>query len=967
MSLEKAMPARLGEAIGGDARGIQSILAEDFRGASVLWPAEFDVALDDGNLTVRRGRNLGSALRPRAEFPELLRAWTAALRDVSNPRVDFAIDGCSQPSADRIETKVRLRVSGPVGEGSLQHNLRWNAVWRVPGAEASSGIPRLLSLVAESAEEVRARVQPLAELTREVLGGVPRFEDEILHGSEAYHLRQDRLSSQPMLGMHGLALGDVDGDGFEDLYLPQPGGQPNRLLLHQPDGTLREGARAAGLDILDNCGPALILDLDNDGDQDVVAASASVGLIAWNDGQGRFTEHTLLNGPDESEITTLCAADPDADGDLDVFGCRYVKGGVSNGAPVPYWFANNGAGNLYWRNEGGHRFTEAAKEVGFGDHRRYSLAALWEDLDEDGDIDLYVVNDFGRNCFYRNDGGRFTDVAEAAGAAVPAAGMGVTCGDIDHDGNLDLFLTNMDSPAGSRITTDARFMTDQPASREAYMGHARGNTLLLGKGGGAFRNATAESGAGPGGWAWGGIFFDLQNDTWPDLYVPNGFVTNRSEEDLDSFFWRRVIGRSPPAEPATDEYVNGWDILRHLALFEGKTWNGRERNFAYLNLGGARFAEASSALGIDFIDDGRVAAATDWDDDGRVDLWVRNRTSPRLRFLRNVDPDAGHWIVLELRGTSCNRDAIGAVAFVEAGGLRQRRTVYAAEGFMCGNSRRLHFGLGPADRAERIEVRWPGGVQESFADVAAGARYRIVQGTNAIEKLPPREHPSFAGMRSNPVRLEPAEIPRIVLYERLPARPLEFPGLAGSPRTVGSFQGRTVLAWIGSTEDPASLFVLRSLAARRRDLDQGGVPLIAMECAQGLDAAQVRERMRSMGVDGELCGLADRRFLQDLQVLVMEILGPFDRLAYPLTLLFDRGGQLTVLYSGVPRIDDVLTDVVLTHALDPEDLTTEPLLKGRWARPYARNIEGLGQVYDLLGRSELASFYRGLARERGPR
>jgi len=116
------------------------------------------------------------------------------------------------------------------------------------------------------------------------------------------------------------------------------------------------------------------------------------------------------------------------------------EGGVSSGAPVPYWNAQNGASNLYWRNEGGRRFVEASKEVGLDVHgTRYSLALLWEDLDEDGKIDLYVVNDFGKNCLYRNEGGKFRDVAEEAGAAWPAAGMGVTCADADHDGNLDLF------------------------------------------------------------------------------------------------------------------------------------------------------------------------------------------------------------------------------------------------------------------------------------------------------------------------------------------------------------------------------------------------------------------------------------------------------------------------------------------------------------------------------------------------
>jgi hypothetical protein len=969
LAIERELPGRLRAALGGDLRGLESLLADDFAGATDLWPASLESAFDDGDTTVRRGRDLSAALRPRTELAQVVEAWRASLRDAPDARVDLAVDGLEvggleTGSEGTFTTAIRLRVSGAAGTGSVQQNARWKATWRAPAAGGSAGPPRLLSLALERLEEVRTRVRPFAELTREVLSSCEGFEEEILRGNDDYHLHQDRLSSQPMLGMHGLAVGDVDGDGLEDLYLPQPGGQPNRLLLHQPDGTVKDGTRAAGLDVLDNCGSALILDLDNDGHEDVVIASGSNLLIGWNDGHGRFRETTVLAGPDDPEITSLSAADADGDGDLDLFACRYVKGGVSNGAPVPYWNAQNGAPDLYWRNEGGHRFVEASKEVGLDVHgSRYGLAVLWEDFDDDGDMDLFVVNDFGKCCLYRNDGGKFTDVGEEAGVTFPAAGMGVSCADVDHDGHLDLFLTNMDSPAGARITEQPRFMADQPANRAAYLGHARGNTLLLGDGHGKFRNATAEAGVGPGGWAWGGTFFDLQNDGWPDLYVPNGFATNRGMEDLSSFFWRCVVARSPADEPPTVEYLNAWDALRQFSLFEGRTWNGRERNFAYLNLGQGKFAEASSAFGIDYQDDGRVVAPVDWDDDGRVDLWIRNRTGPRLRFVHNVDPAAGHWITLQLAGTTCNRDAIGARAFVEAGGVRLQRTVYAAEGFMCGGSRRLHFGLGKATKAEKIEVRWPGGGSQTFTDVAADARYRAVQGRPALERMPPRPHPALAAMPADPVQVESRDVSRIVLYERLPARALEIPATSGEPRTLGALDGRAVLVWVGYAADPASSFLLEKLAASRKDFDANGVSLIALECGDDSAQPEARKRIDALGL-GALAGRADKRFLQDLQVLVMEVLGPFDRLAFPLSLLFDRGGQLTVVYSGVPRFEDLVLDARITLALDPKGLSTEPLLRGRWARPFARNLEGLGQIFDLLGDTDLAGYYHGLARAR---
>ncbi len=976
--IEKDLPGRISAALAADGHGLEEILSEDFAGATALWPASLETVFDDGDLSVRRGRALDPGLHPRAELADLVRAWKASLREVTDLRVDVAIDGLDLHGGDRFETRIRLRVSGAAGPGSLQQNLRWKAEWAAPAKTEPPGsgarsAPRLVRQALESCEEVRARVRPFAELTRAVLSPCEGFDEEILRGSEDYHLHQDRLSGQPFLGMHGLAVGDVDGDGLEDLYLPQPGGQPNRLLLHQPDGTLRDAARAAGLDILDNCGPALILDLDNDGDEDVAVAAGPHILIGWNDGKGHFTEHTVLEGPDLPEITSLSAADPDGDGDLDLYACRYVQGGIAHGVPTPYWNADNGARNLYWRNEGGHRFVEAAKEVGLDVHaNRFSLALIWEDFDEDGDVDLYVVNDFGKNCLYRNDGGKFTDVAEPNGVDDPAAGMGATCADVDRDGHVDLFVTNMDSPAGSRIAAQPQFMREHSEDRPHYVRHARGNTLLLNDGHGTFRDATEEAGVAPGGWAWGGMFFDLQNDGWPDLYVPNGFETNRDEDDLCGFFWRCVIARSPAAPPAPQDYVDAWDAIQHLTLFEGCSWNGRERNYAYLNLGGARFAEVSSALGVDFIDDARLVAPMDWDDDGRVDLWIRNRTGPRLRFLRNVDPSAGHWIALDLVGTTCNRDAIGARAVVEAGGTRLSQTVYAAQGFMCAPSRRLHFGLSQARKAERIEVHWPGGATETFADVPADARYRIVQGKASIERVSPRTHPALASRASEPVHVEPRDVTRIVLYERLPAGALELPAFAKlaenaeTERRVADLQGRPFLVWVGLASDAASRYTLQALASQKKALDAIGAPLIALEAGDPAGEAEARELFEKLGV-GVLAGRADKRFLRALEVYLVEILGPFERLADPVTLLFDRVGQLTVVYSGVPRVEEVLADVAAARDLDPATRTTEPLLHGRWAQPLSRNLEGVAQIFDVLGDAEIARYYHGLARARSGR
>ena len=645
---------------------------------------------DDGNTAVLRPAELERAARPRAELAADAEAWKAAFSADPAPALYLHVSALREAGEGRTETVVDLRVSGSDGgAGKVQHNVRWNAAWT---RAQESGEPRLESLELAGFEEVRVRRAPFADVTGAVFGANACWKEEFLRGANEYHLRQDRLSAQPFLGMHGIAVGDVDADGREDVYVCQPGGQPNRLFVHREDGTAVDVAPEAGVAYLDNSGPALLCDLDGDGDQDLAVAARENVLVSWNDGKGRFSDGIVLLGGDEPEITGLSAADPDLDGDLDLFAVRYVKGGVMGGAPSPYHAAENGARDLYWRNEGGRRFQSAAAEVGLDERAdRFGLALVWEDYDEDGDDDLYVVNDFGRNTLLHNERGRFHDVAENAGVVDQAAGMGVTCADVDLDGDIDLFDTNMHTPAGSRVATQPQFA---PKPREAYVYHARGNTLLLSRGDGTYEDATEAAGVAHGGWGWGGMFYDQNDDGYPDLHVPNGFASNRSEHDLASFFWRTFVHQTPEAPPPPDRYLDAGDAIRHFNMFEGFSWNGWEREYHYLNLGGARFADVSAAFGVDFLDDGRAVAPLDWDDDGRVDLLLRNRTAPRLRLLRNVAGSANGWLALDLAGTRSNRDAIGARVTVEAGGRRLRQGVYAAQGFLCGTSRRLHFGLG---------------------------------------------------------------------------------------------------------------------------------------------------------------------------------------------------------------------------------------------------------------------------------
>ena len=186
------------------------------------------------------------------------------------------------------------------------------------------------------------------------------------------------------------------------------------------------------------------------------------------------------------------------------------------------------------RNEGGWRFTDATRQSGLDENNsRFSFAAAWEDYDNDGDMDLYVANDFGRNNLYRNEEGHFTDVAPAAGVEDVGAGMGVSWSDYDRDGDMDLYVSNMFSSAGNRVTYQRRFKPEtEEDTRALFQHHARGNTLFRNAGDGSFVDVSEATGVTMGRWAWGNNFIDINNDGLDDIVVANGFITGEDPDDL---------------------------------------------------------------------------------------------------------------------------------------------------------------------------------------------------------------------------------------------------------------------------------------------------------------------------------------------------------------------------------------------------------------------------------------------------
>ena len=395
------------------------------------------------------------------------------------------------------------------------------------------------SVEVEEFEEVEGHGGPLLEERSEaVLGREPSWASQLAIGQPEWLRRLDAGTTRQDFGHHGLAVGDVNGDGLEDVYICQPAGLPNRLLLHQPDGSVRDTAASAGVDWLEPTQAAILADFDNDGDDDLALAIERDVLIQANDGRGRFAPPSVLlrgrNG------IALAVADYDGDGDLDLYLSSYYPETIVPGRlaePAPYHDANNGGQNALLRNDtrqpGTWEFADVTDATGLGeDNRRWSFGAAWEDFDDDGDQDLAVANDFGRMNFFRNDAGTFRDVASSIGLDASAFGMSVSWGDYDRDGRFDLYLAGMFSSAGSRIVPQARFRASEGGRRrDQFLLMARGNSMFR-NGDGRFEDVSVQTGTTMGRWAWAAPLADLNNDGWEDILVANGWLTNSLPNDL---------------------------------------------------------------------------------------------------------------------------------------------------------------------------------------------------------------------------------------------------------------------------------------------------------------------------------------------------------------------------------------------------------------------------------------------------
>ena len=492
--------------------------ASDFQG-SVPDPAKVAVVYEKEDFTIRRG-----SIKEKVDASLWLDAWpSGAVQHFKVVQITALND-----------TDFNATILADRHQDRVQENLVFKTQWRFDG-DAVALLDAELPFY-EHAERAVDADALFADATGSVLGGDPKFQQQLVYGIDHWRDRLDWRFGMEVTGPHGLAVGDVNGDGWDDLYVCETGGLPNRLFLRQVDGTAREASAEAGLDFLEPTHSALFVDWDNDSDQDVAVAVGRHVFFYENDGQGNFRQKAAAQS--NSIARSMAAADFDGDGDVDLYVCGYFDrsgDSVGLGRPLPYHDANNGVENHLLANLGNWKFQDVTDDVGLGaNNRRFSYAAAWEDYDNDGDQDLYVANDFGRNNLYQNNNGRFTDIAAQAGVEDLSAGMSVSWADVNHDGRMDVYVGNMFSSAGNRIAYQRQYRPElggENGINRAFRRHARGNTLFLNTDTGAFRDVTLASGVNMGRWAWSSLFADVNNDSHEDLLVANGMVTSLEDTD----------------------------------------------------------------------------------------------------------------------------------------------------------------------------------------------------------------------------------------------------------------------------------------------------------------------------------------------------------------------------------------------------------------------------------------------------
>jgi len=494
----------------------------------------------------------------------------------------------------------------------------------------------------------------------------------------------------------GVAFMDYDNDGWPDIFLVNgmdwPGhGQKHstpKLYHNNHDGTFTDVTHKAGLDTeIFGMGVA-VGDYDNDGFDDLFVTAYGQNRLFHNDGNGTFTDVTQkagLQGPKEFS-TSAAWVDYDKDGHLDLVVANYVQWSLEtdlyctlDGQSKSYCTPESYKGTAVrlWHNRGNGTFEDVTQKAGLGDATSKTLGVAVLDYDNDGWPDLLFSNDTQPNKLYRNNGnGTFTEKAVVAGVAfsedgVARAGMGVDAADYDHSGYPSVLITNFSNQMISLYHNEGKGLFVDEAPRSEI---GRATLLTLG---------------------FGCFFFDYDLDGWPDVLIANGHI------DADI---QRVQANVKYAMPP------------HL----------------FRNMGKGKFEEVTKSMGTAFAAPrvGRGAAYADINNDGRLDLLLSSNAGPVYLFRNEAQgaAAANRSLRIKLMGTKSNRDGIGAVVKLSAGGDPQTQMLRSGSSYLSASELVLTFGLFQRDKADAIEIRWPSGQIDRLSSVPAGATITVTEG-----------------------------------------------------------------------------------------------------------------------------------------------------------------------------------------------------------------------------------------------
>ena len=476
----------------------------------------------------------------------------------------------------------------------------------------------------------------------------------------------------------GVALFDFDNDGDLDLYFVNgsdlPGGTssilPTNRFYRNDGGTFTDITDVASVGDTGYGLGCCVGDYNNDGFTDLYVTNYGPNVLYRNNGDGTFSDVADTAGVDGDQFSSGCAfVDVDADGYLDLYVVNYVQFDPDTNPEcarlgIPTYCtpeALPGVADVFYRNNGDGTFRDVSGSIGIGTANGKGLGVVCGDMDNDGDVDIFVANDTTPNFLYRNErkGDEMTEDALFAGVALSEegraySGMGANLGDFDNDGYLDIVITNFQ---------------DQT------------NSLYHNAQGGFFTEMSFAKGIGERSLpylAWGVDFIDVNNDGWLDLFIANGHL---------------------------DDNIAEIDPIGTYA----------QPNQLFLNDQSIRFSENPDAA-IAQRKVSRGAAFGDMDNDGDIDIVVSNlKDAPTV--LRNDSGNASRWLTVKLIGTRCNRDAIGTRVTIVSGELTQMREVKSGSGYLSQNDLRLHFGLANATRVDTLTVRWLCGRVQTLQNV----------------------------------------------------------------------------------------------------------------------------------------------------------------------------------------------------------------------------------------------------------